>query len=350
MKILSIIGTRPQFIKVSALEKAVPDSIEHEIIDTGQHYDYVLAGKFIEDLGIRTPKWNLETYENRESIQIAKMLIGIQEVLDSYHPDHIVVYGDTNSTLAGAISSIKNKIPFSHVESGLRSRNLDMSEEQNRIIADHMANLRFCTNTSSIKTLISEGLSNNNYLVGDLAMETFKSVAATIEDTAITEKFLLATIHRPSNTDNPLRLQEIMNKLGKSSLKIRLYAHPRLLSRLNEFDIKIPNIIEMHEPAGYRDFILNMKSSTGIITDSGGVQKESYSLGIPTLTIRKETEWFETLEGGWNILDSDLAMVEKSWWEQPKGNLNQNIFGEINPANSIFKIITNFYHKQNDKN
>ncbi len=317
MKIATIIGARPQFIKAASVSRAIrnypanpprnfpPKEI---ILHTGQHYDDEMSAVFFRELEIPQPDYNLGIGSGAHGFQTAEMLKGIEQILLSERPDWVIVYGDTNSTLAGALAAAKLNMALAHVEAGLRSFNRRMPEEINRVMTDHLCDVLFCPSTTATENLAREGISKEVHLIGDVMADSL-SVAASrasvhsriLQDLQVTERgFLLATVHRAENTDNPQRLTNILRALDQLQEKTVFPVHPRTLKRIKEIGFTPASHIQMIDPVGYLDMVMLEKSARLILTDSGGVQKEAYWLAVPCVTVRDETEWVETVTAGWN--------------------------------------------------
>ena len=323
LKIVSILGARPQFIKAAPVCKAISEhnqslsnssrAITELMVHTGQHYDYNMSQVFFEEMQIPKTHINLGVGSGPHGKQTGEMLIRIEEILESEKPDWVLVYGDTNSTLAGALAAVKLHIPVAHVEAGLRSLNREMPEEHNRILTDHCADLLLCPSQTAMANLKTEGIVKNVYLVGDTmydAVLQFSEIAEVRSN--ILEKlelhpneYYLATIHRPYNTDNPEILNEIIKALVQLDKPVVFPVHPRTKSKIEsmglDFMIQTSNLIQT-APVGYLDMLVLEKNAHMILTDSGGMQKEAYFFKAPCITLRPETEWVETVEAGWNVL------------------------------------------------
>ena len=346
MKIFSIVGARPQFIKLAPLSSKLEGIHEEIIIHTGQHYDYLMSEKIFLDLGIRKPDIHLETGSGSHAVQTAEMMIKLESAMISNRPDLVIVFGDTNSTLAGAMATSKLNIPLLHIEAGLRSFNRSMPEEINRIVTDHVSNIRFAPTHTAIQNLFHEGLDDQSYLTGDIMVDTMNSnlKIATQKSTILADlklesgRFSLLTLHRDYNVDNLDTLENLLKQLGQLDDQIIFPIHPRT-KKMMASNKNIPLNIQLIEPLGYLDFITLENSSSRIITDSGGIQKEAYILRKPCFTLRTETEWIETVEEKWNRLispkDQHIAAEIDSFIIPEKQN---QIFGE-NVTDKMVNII-----------
>ncbi len=290
MKVLSVVGARPQFIKAAVLSRVLSRSHHEVLLHTGQHYDDCMSGQFLRELALPTPDYELGVGSGTHAQQTAKMLVGIEEAIVREQPDAMVVFGDTNSTLAGALAAAKVGIKIAHVEAGLRSFNRSMPEEVNRVLVDHLSTWLFCPSDSSAKNLETEGIFQGIHVVGDLMAEAIESV------------YLLATIHRAENTDDHERLKLLLVALASIEETVVLPIHPRTKQAIGGTGLAELSGIQFIDPVGYADMVALERSARMILTDSGGVQKEAYWLGVPCLTLREETEWTETVEAGWNVL------------------------------------------------
>lgn len=311
VKVVSIIGARPQFIKAAAISRKLRERYEEILVHTGQHYDYEMSGIFFDGLALPRPDVNLGVGSGSHGFQTGAMLTGIEELLLSKRPDYVLIYGDTNSTLAGAMAAAKLSIPVAHVEAGLRSFNRRMPEEINRVVADHLSNLLLCPSATAIKNLAAEGITQNVHEVGDVMLDVLNWAKQRLEAKpsevlgrlGVTgQHYLLATVHRSENTDDALRLSEILNAFNALEEPVVFPVHPRSRKAIGEAGLKIEPNVRLIDPVGYLDMVALASSARLILTDSGGLQKEAYWLGVPCLTMRNETEWIETTHGGWNIL------------------------------------------------
>ena len=314
MKIFSIVGARPQFIKLAPLSAALAVGLHQEfIVHTGQHYDYAMSEKIFIDLGIRKPDIHLEVGAGTQTVQITEMMLKLEKVMLEKLPDVVIVFGDTNSTLAGALIAAKLNIPIIHIEAGLRSFNRTMPEEINRIITDHVSKYLFAPTQTAVANLTNEGLDKRAFLTGDIMVDTMKNSieaarnkSSIIEDLQLQGKtYNLLTLHRHYNVDDTGILEHILKQLGQVEEKIIFPVHPRTRKMLRSA-YTIPSNIQLIEPQGYLDFIALEYSAKRIITDSGGIQKEAYLLKKACITLRTETEWLETVTEKWNLLINPL--------------------------------------------
>lgn len=309
-KIVTILGARPQFIKAAALSVVLKESFEEVLVHTGQHYDSNMSDVFFEELKISKPEYHLNIGSGSHGEMTGEMLIEIEKVLETEKPDFVLVYGDTNSTLAGALAASKMLIPVIHVEAGLRSFNKSMPEEQNRILTDHLSSLLFVPTQTAIENLEREGITKGVHLVGDVMYDGILRFAALAREKSFIlnklnlqeKEFILCTIHRAENTNNANHLKAVFEALNESGEHIVLPLHPRTLKYMSDYGIKTSENILIIEPVGYLDMVRLEDAAKKIVTDSGGVQKEAFFLGVPCVTLRGETEWVETVEDGWNIL------------------------------------------------
>lgn len=316
-KIVTVVGARPQFIKAAAVSRVIrtdfADRIEEVLVHTGQHYDDNMSKVFFDELDIPRPKYNLEISGGQHGAMTGRMLEAIEKVLLQEQPDWLLIYGDTNSTLAGALAAAKLHIPVAHVEAGLRSFNMRMPEEVNRILADRVSSLLFCPTQTAVDNLKAEGVTKGVHNVGDVMYdvalfyrERAKQQSKVIEKLGLrTGAFTLATCHRAENTDEPVRLGGILRALAEISAQetVVLPLHPRTRKLIRDHELeRFMDRLTVIEPLPFLDMIALEQSARTILTDSGGVQKEAFFFGVPCITMRDETEWTETVELGWNHL------------------------------------------------
>lgn len=343
-KIICIVGARPQFIKHAPMELALNKYFEVQTIHTGQHYDEKMSAIFFEELKIKKPEYELHIGSLSPSEQTAKMLIAISEILQKEKPNAVLVYGDTNSTLAGALAASQNKIPLIHIEAGLRSFNKEMPEENNRILTDHLSHLLFCPTEMAIENLKKENITKNVFKSGDVMSDMLQLIFPLLKETANQNQYYLCTIHRPYNTDNKKRLSMVLKTLNQLDQKVIFPMHPRTQQRCKDFGIDLldfPNISVL-PPLSYLELIQIAYNAKSILTDSGGLQKEAYLLKKQCITIRPETEWVETLDGGWNNLVFEamekISAILKT--TPKKHDYKNNIYGDGKAAVSIAKTIS----------
>jgi UDP-N-acetylglucosamine 2-epimerase (non-hydrolysing) len=313
VRIVSVVGARPQFVKLAPIAAAVTAAGHaHVIVHTGQHYDPELSDVFFSGLGIPEPDERLRvTAGGGHGAQTGSMLAALDPVLAKHDPDWVLVYGDTNSTIAGALSAVKMHLPVAHLEAGLRSFNRRMPEEHNRVLTDHAADLLLAPTPQAARHLEREGLGARTVLVGDVMVDACLRARDLASGEAVSpapgvdpgRPYLVATIHRAENTDDRERLLGIVDGLAELSVPVALLAHPRLRARAAEYGIELERgAIRVGAPLPYAQLVAALTGSVGVVTDSGGLQKEAYILARPCTTVRTETEWPETLVDGWNVL------------------------------------------------
>jgi UDP-N-acetylglucosamine 2-epimerase (non-hydrolysing) len=322
VKVLSVVGARPQFVKLGPIAQgfAKAGDIEHIIVHTGQHYDPAMSDVFFDDLGIPAPDAHLGVGSGSHGVQTGAMLSALDAVLDEHKPDWTLVYGDTNSTIAATLAAVKMHLPVAHLEAGLRSFNRRMPEEHNRVLTDHAADLLLAPTEVAMAHLANEGLADRAVKVGDVMADVCFRIRDAVKDSPAElpdgvnplRPYLIATIHRADNTDDEARLRQIVAALRDLSAAVVLLAHPRLVARASAFGIDLTGgALHTTTPLGYPQMVRAVLGSAGVVTDSGGLQKEAFLLGAPCTTLRTETEWVETLEDGWNILDPELTRVRE---------------------------------------
>lgn len=342
-KIISIIGARPQFIKHAPVQLQLQKRFIAKTIHTGQHYDDNMSDIFFKELNIPQPDFLFDIGGSKpQGEQTGIMMTEIEKVCMREKPDALLVYGDTNSTLAGTLVASKMHIPLIHIEAGLRSFNRSMPEEINRIVADQFSDILFCPTNSAVENLKNEGISHRNiFICGDVMCDMLELVRAKIKR-MVSSNYYFATLHRPYNTDNKERLSGILTAFNSLDLQVIFSIHPRTISRMNSFGLlqtSYPNI-NFIKPVGYLESISYQMFSDCIITDSGGMQKEAYMLKRKCITLRSETEWRETLKGGWNsLLFEPVDNLHKMIKETP-GTYLEGVYGNGNAAGEIVSLIT----------
>jgi UDP-GlcNAc3NAcA epimerase len=356
MKILSVIGARPQFIKAAPISHTIRKrekegvSLREIIVHTGQHYDENMSSIFFKQLEIPMPHYDLGVGSGSHGWQTGRMLEKIEGVLVNEKPEWVLVYGDTNSTLAGALAASKLNIPLAHVEAGLRSFNRLMPEEINRVVADHLSDILFCPSKTSVDILRQEGIHRGVHLVGDimadsmaLALNRINPRPEILSLLGIEENsYFLATIHRAENTDQLQNLKAILTAFQLLNKPILFPVHPRTRKTLGKMEYSCPANVRLIDPVGYLDMVQLEKAARMILTDSGGMQKEAYWLGIPCVTLRNETEWVETVQNGWNILtgaETDAIVKAVQTFRVP--DTHPPLYGDGSASGRIVEVFEN---------
>jgi len=352
VNVVTVVGARPQFIKMAPLSRELRKYFNEIVIHTGQHYDYEMNKIFFEKLDIPPPDYNLGVGSGTHAEQTGEMLIGVEEVLKKKTPDFVLVYGDTNSTLAGALASVKLHIPVGHVEAGLRSFDRSMPEEINRVLTDHASNVLFAPTATAVENLEKEGVTEDVYLTGDVMFDALINNIKFAEKSKVLEKhnlqkkdYFLTTIHRPSSTDNKKNLENILGAFSSIDERIIFPAHPRTIKFIKHHGLTsiIGENVSVIDPVSYLDFLWLEKNAKKILTDSGGIQKEAYILNIPCITLRKNTEWVETVEDGWNILvGTNKEKIIESINDFTPTKKSRNVFGNGKACNKIVRILKDF--------
>ncbi|MBU0516307.1 MAG: UDP-N-acetylglucosamine 2-epimerase (non-hydrolyzing) [Proteobacteria bacterium] len=362
MRVVSIGGARPNFIKIAPVANAIdaanhgttstPEYLEHTVVHTGQHYDDVMSSVFFEQLGVPPPITDLGVKEDTHGAMTGRMLARMERFLLDHRPDLVLVYGDTNSTLAGALAAAKLDIPVGHVESGLRSFNRRMPEEINRVVTDHLSTVLFCPTRRAVDNLAAEGLRTGVHLVGDVMYDvllTYRHLALTRSDILNhlglpAGGFAVATCHRAGNTDQSERLAQILDGLAAIAQETRVVfpMHPRTRKRVTEGGLwdRLGQVMVV-EPVSYLDMIRLQEAATVVITDSGGMQKEAFFLGRPCLTIRDDTEWPETLTGGANrLVQADRESIAAAYAAAAGTSVpKSDVFGDGDAAQRIVRLV-----------
>lgn len=344
MRVLTIVGARPQFIKSSPFSKAVRQFHNEYLVHTGQHFDNEMSDIFFKQLGIPEPDVNLGVFGGTHAQQTSQMMMGLEKVLIEQAPDWVIVFGDTNSTLAGALVASKLQIPIAHVEAGMRSYNRTMPEEINRVLTDHVSDLLFCPTPVAVENLKQEGINKGVLLTGDIMVdavmrniESARANSSIHKELGLSEasNYVVATIHRPANVDIPAKLKEIFEGLGSLNFSVIFPLHPRTRKILNSTTIPVYKNIHIIDPLGYQDMLAIVDQATVLVTDSGGLQKEAYILKTPCVTVRTETEWTETVESGWNRLaaperNAIVSGVQEASLQKPDSH--PDFYGDGNAA------------------
>lgn len=347
---MSVVGARPQFVKLAPIAHACERAgVEHVVVHTGQHYDPMLSDVFFEDLRIPAPDEHLGVGSGSHGVQTGAMLATMDEVILKHRPDWVLVYGDTNSTLAAALSAVKLHFPVAHLEAGLRSFNREMPEEINRVMTDHCADLLLAPTDVARSHLTNEGLAERTVVVGDVmtdvCLATRDAVAGSpspiMEKLGLPEGgYYLATIHRPANTDSKEQLEAVLDSLGSVDAPVVILAHPRLVAKAAEHGIEISrgNLVE-HPPLAYPALVASALHARGVITDSGGLQKEAFLLRTPCTTVRPQTEWVETVELGWNVLvGPGRELVDAAQRPRP-ADTTEIPYGDGNAADRVIQVL-----------
>ena len=352
MKIVSIVGARPQFIKCAPLSKELRRNHDEVIVHTGQHYDYEMSKVFFDELDIPTPDYNLNVGSGSQGRQTGAMLAAIEDVLLKEEPQMVVVFGDTNSTIAGALAASKLDIPIAHVEAGLRSYDRSMPEEINRVLTDHISNLLFAPTDGAVTNLGKEGICNGVHQVGDIMVDSLNSVkdVARTRSTVLerlgveSHGYFVLTMHRAGNTDDSVKLGRVLNAIRRAGLPTIFPVHPRTRKLLEA--VEIPSNLMVIEPLGYVDMIALIDNARCVLTDSGGMQKESFILGTRCATLRENTEWPETfIEDRNRLVGLDEEKIAKALAEPAIGNAQKmDPFGSVGVSGRIVQVMRALDH------
>jgi UDP-N-acetylglucosamine 2-epimerase len=355
MRILSVIGARPQFVKAAPLSAALRQRHNEFLVHTGQHYDYNMSDIFFDELDLPKPDVNLGTGSGTHAQQTASIMTALEGCVREYAPDMVLVYGDTNSTVAAALVATALGVPLAHVEAGLRSYNRTMPEEINRVLTDRASDLLFCPSEIAVANLAKEGIRSGVILTGDVMVDAVlrslkkAQTHSTIHTTlGVQPPYALMTIHRPANADNPQALTHIVTACEQLDMPVIFPVHPRTHAMLAKLDIALPRHLHIIEPLGYLDLLSLLQHAAVAITDSGGLQKEAYILKTPTVTIRPETEWVETVASGWNTLvEPDAraiaAAVQRMLTAVPP--THPDYYGDGTAAQHIVQALESFLEK-----
>ena len=354
MRIVTIIGNRPQFIKAAAVSRRLRERHDELIVHTGQHYDDELSRIFFEELDVPRPDRELKAESGTNTAQTARMLRELEPVLAETAPDLALVYGDTNSTLAGALAAAQRRIPVGHVEAGMRSFDRSMPEELNRVLTDHASDLLLCSTETAVANLEREGARGQIHLVGDVMADVslaFRDIAAprpTILEARGLEpgEYVALTAHRPGNVDDPARLERLVELIEAVPHKVAFPVHFRTEARLEAAGLfaRLEGLdhLEMAPPLGYLDFLELLRNARAVLTDSGGVQKEAYLHGVPCVTLRDTTEWVETVEAGWNVLvDLDKEAALTALERQPPAE-RPELYGGGRAGERVLDVVSSY--------
>lgn len=351
MKVISVVGARPQFIKAAPVCRALRAAHEEILVHSGQHYDYAMSDVFFEELGIPKPDFNLAVGSGPHGKQTGDMLGLLESLFLEQQPDVVLVYGDTNTTLAAGLAAAKANIPVAHVEAGLRSYNRSMPEELNRVVVDHLSEVLLCPTTTAVDNLAEEGIVRGVHLVGDVMLDTARFFSEHCDRDAVLARFALepdsyylATVHRASNSDSPKHLGSIISAFERLDRPVVWAIHPRTRKNIDEFGLadRLAAAADVRAvpPVSYIDMIALLGGAKALLTDSGGMQKEAYFLGIPCVTLREETEWVETVELGWNTLagtDADAIVSAALSVTRPADR--PDVYGDGHAAEAIVRVL-----------
>jgi UDP-GlcNAc3NAcA epimerase len=349
LKIVSVVGARPEFIQCQPVSRAVRQSHHEILVHTGQHYDYQMSEAFFRQLDIPAPDYNLEVGSGTHGRQTAEILVRVEEVLCHERPDLVIVRGDTNSTVAAALAASRLHIPTVHIEAGERSFDRRMPEEVNRLVCDRLADLHCCVSRVAAQNLADEGITHSVHWVGDVMLDALlASLPLARQRSDALERlglapgsYALVTFHRAANTDDPARLRRLAQALNDAGETIVFPAHPRTRKALAAENIELARQVRLIEPAGYFDMLVLEENARLIATDSGGVQREAYYVGRPCLTLRDETEWRETVAAGWNrLVGADPRQILEAWHNFEPPAERPPIYGDGRAGERIARIIS----------
>jgi len=343
MKVMSVIGARPEIIQAAPVSAALSELAQEIIVHTGQHYDAAMSAGQILDTGLPQPHHNLGVGSRSRAQQLGVAHMRLAEVIERERPDAVLVRGDTNATLSGARAAAAAGVPLVHIEAGLRSRRSDMPEEHNRVQTDRLAGLLLAPTPGARRNLLDEGLSGEIHVTGDPLCDTLERWRARVQPAG--GNYLLATVHRNYNTDHPERLEAVLECLARSPWPVLMPLHPRTRARIAEWDLEVSPWIRLLEPVSYSRMLALERGANAIATDSGGVQREAYMWGVPCLTLREETEWSDTVQTGWNTIvgvDPDAFAAALA---RPLPKERPPIFGDGRAAPRIAAIVADFVQR-----
>ena len=348
-KIISIVGARPQFIKLAGLCQTLKNEprIQHLIVHSGQHYDHSMSGHFFEELNIASPDYNIGIGSATHNQQIARCILGLDDIFQKENPDLVIVYGDTNTTAAGAIAAAKRNIAVVHVEAGLREFNKSIPEEINKLVTDALTDVYFTPTETGRLNLLAEGKDKNVFVTGDISLDLlFNNHKLTDPNQQGNEKYIFVTCHRASNTDDKNNLKEILEAINAFQYEVKFALHPRTEKAIKEYGYQCfleSNHIEILKPLGFWEAQRFIKNAAFILTDSGGVIKESYFYKVPSIIIDRQTEWIETVDEGWNTItgpDKNMILSAIQSWKRPERH--SNCIGDGKAGERIVREILNY--------
>jgi UDP-GlcNAc3NAcA epimerase len=348
VKILSIVGARPEFIQAASVSRALRSQHQEVLVHTGQHYDFLMSQTFFDELSLPTPDYNLEVGSGSHATQTGQMLARLEEVMQAERPHTVLVRGDTNSTLAGALAASKLCLPIVHVEAGERSFDRATPEEVNRLVADRLAQLHLCASHRAIDHLAAEGIRESVHWTGDVMLDaTTANLPIALGRSQVLEEldlvpgnYALVTVHRATNTDDHEHLRQILDALNQVNEPVIFPVHPRTCAALRGLSFPFASHVKLVDPVGYLDMLVLERHARLIATDSGGVQREAYFLGVPCLTLREQTEWTETISVGWNVLvGADSKRILDQWFTFKPPADRPAIFGDGHAGERIAGLL-----------
>jgi UDP-N-acetylglucosamine 2-epimerase len=349
MKVLTVVGARPQFIKAAAVSACLRAGHHEVLLHTGQHFDDVMSAQFFRELAVPPPDIELGVGSGTHAEQTARMMVGIEQAIAAERPDVVLLYGDTNSTLAGALAAAKSQAPVAHVEAGLRSFNRAMPEEINRVLTDALSSWLFCPSQTAAANLAREGITQGVHIVGDVMADVLAKFGGRSDGSGpplqygvSAGRYFLATIHRAGNTDDANRLAAIVEALSQLSLPVLLPAHPRLTQAMTAAGLQAGPRVRVIAPVGYIEMMTLTRHARAVLTDSGGLQKEAYWLGVPCVTLRDETEWTETVAAGWNVLaGASPQRIVAAADAAARPQSRPPLYGDGRTAETIVRLLVN---------